>query len=224
MSVYLYAVCEADAAVLPVETGSSEQLGLVVSDGLAALISEDRRASPSPSVDELWDHERAVEKLMDTCDVLPARYGSELDDRDAVAGLLRNRGDELAAALRRVGGAVELAVRAGLVSAPRNIEPADPSDERRGTAYMAANLARDRSARALARRLHGALEPLSRAGRMRPTLKPILGCTGAYLVPRNGVEAFRERVEQLAELGDAAITCTGPWPPYSFAELPGWMS
>jgi hypothetical protein len=37
-------------------------------------------------------------------------------------------------------------------------------------------------------------------------------------VDRDRVDAFRERVDELAEeLEDATITCTGPWPPYSFS-------
>jgi len=39
----------------------------------------------------------------------------------------------------------------------------------------------------------------------------------AYLVAENEVGAFADRVRALqAEQPDADLSCTGPWPPYSF--------
>ena len=62
---------------------------------------------------------------------------------------------------------------------------------------------------------------LAREGAVRPTLDPVPGCAGGYLVARGRAGTFRERVEELdGELGDAEITCTGPWPPYSFSQAP----
>jgi hypothetical protein len=221
MGLYLYAVCKADTAVVPDEGAPSDALRLIVSDGLAALVGEEREAPPTPSVDDLWEHERVVERLMQCCDVLPARYGSELDDGAAVARLLRGRRDELAAGLRRVRGAVELAVRAELTCTPEIEDGADPADDRRGTAYMAAALARERQVRSLEQMLHGRLAPLARAGSMRAATKPVPGCAGAYLVEREQTGAFRGRVAELDfEHGDVEITCTGPWPPYSFSGAP----
>jgi hypothetical protein len=221
MGVYLYAVCEAGTAELPADAAPRERLRLVVADGLAALVSDDREASPSPSVDELWEHEQVVEALMGRCDLLPARYGSELEDSASVERLLHSRHHELAAGLRRVGGAVELAVRGQLVSAPDRADFVDSAAAGSGTAYMAAALAREHRARALAQHIHAVLERLARAGATRPTQRPVLGCAGAYLVSRPGVGAFQDAIERLdEELGDAEITCTGPWPPYSFSTAP----
>ena len=119
MSVHLYAICEADGAVAPAGRPGRVRPELVVADDLAALVDEGSERSPSPSVEELWAHEETVEELMATCDLLPVRYGSDVDDRDAVQRLLRMRHDELAEGLRRVRGAVELAVRARVLTAPK---------------------------------------------------------------------------------------------------------
>jgi hypothetical protein len=41
----------------------------------------------------------------------------------------------------------------------------------------------------------------------------------AYLVDRGRVREFVAMVEQLDDrLDDVELVCTGPWPPYSFAE------
>jgi len=43
----------------------------------------------------------------------------------------------------------------------------------------------------------------------------------AYLVERPVVARFGSRVQRLqAEHPEAAVLCTGPWPPYSFVYLP----
>jgi Gas vesicle synthesis protein GvpL/GvpF len=44
------------------------------------------------------------------------------------------------------------------------------------------------------------------------------GFKAAYLVDQEVVGAFAERVGNLnATLGNLKLSCTGPWPPYSFA-------
>jgi hypothetical protein len=42
---------------------------------------------------------------------------------------------------------------------------------------------------------------------------------GAYLVERDAVKRFAAEVARLQNLNTGlSILCTGPWPPYSFAE------
>jgi hypothetical protein len=69
-----------------------------------------------------------------------------------------------------------------------------------------------------ARALHGPLAALARSsvdGRPRP---PEL-FRAAFLVDRGGVERFAAEVARLQDENPAlSLLCTGPWPPYSFAE------
>jgi len=104
-----------------------------------------------------------------------------------VGVLLEERHAELTAALERVRGAVELGVRA----------TPDPEPAASGTEYL--------MRRARTERAHAALAEFARASVARPH-------AGAYLVDRDTVDAFRARVREL----DERLTCTGPWPPYSF--------
>jgi hypothetical protein len=42
----------------------------------------------------------------------------------------------------------------------------------------------------------------------------------SYLVPSDGVERFAEQVRVVADRHpELWLSCTGPWPPYSFVEL-----
>jgi hypothetical protein len=69
--------------------------------------AEQQEATP----DALWAHEDLIEALMRERTLLPVRFGTLLRDEDAAAAAVAERRDELAAALERVRGAVELGVR-----------------------------------------------------------------------------------------------------------------
>src|SRR3954454_8630933 len=102
---YAYAVTGADAGV-PEVRGLALQA--VHHRALAALVGD----APGPlegDQDALWRHQEVVEAAMARGPVLPMRFASVVDDAGA---FLDERHDELAAALERVRGAVELAVRA----------------------------------------------------------------------------------------------------------------
>lgn len=87
-----------------------------------------------------------------------------------------------------------------------------------GASYL-----RDRlELRQSARRVASELDPLTavaRSSRRALVPRPDLPVLDAYLVDRGRVDEFLELVEQLDDcLEDVELVCTGPWPPYSFAE------
>jgi hypothetical protein len=120
-------------------------------------------------------------------------------------------------------------------AAPSTASSSSPSGPgSSGTAYLQrrrTELAdRDRSteqARADADAVHTRLAGLAvDARRHRPQDPRLSGASGpmvlnaAYLLDRSAAEQFRRAVTELAEVrGQDAVVLTGPWPPYSFAEL-----
>lgn len=215
--VYLYAISPPLDAPVAGEGLQGQTLRRVTSGGLTAVVSDHERDLPAASEAQLWEHERVVEALMAERTVLPMRFGSVLPDDVAVRALLRRRRDELEGALGRVAGAIELGVRvawndAGAASDP----PAHTTGS--GTAYLMGRVDCRRRARDLADRVDRSLADLARARRTRLLARPDLPFSGAYLVDRERQDAFRERVSALgAEIAEAEIVCTGPWPPYGFA-------
>jgi Gas vesicle synthesis protein GvpL/GvpF len=201
MSVLLYAITDEP----------STAADRVVEGPLTALVSEQIVGHDRA---DLWRYERAVEELMRDNALLPARFGSVFDGEDSIRALLRDRRAELSAALDFVRGAVELALRASWDKAGA----AARSQPKSGAEYMHQRLQLHRGARAVAR----ALEPLtalSRTSRLRVLPNPELPLLGAYLVDAARVGEFTDRVAQLDnDLDDVELVCTGPWPPYSFAE------
>lgn len=216
MPVYLYAICERDAS-LPSGSGFDGQpLRIVRTPELAALVCDYERSRPRLDEDELWQHERVVEALMDAHALLPARFGSVLESDDDVRALLDARADELLAALREVAGSAELGVRAAPTARAASQRP---THENAGVAYFADRLDEQRGLRALADRVDAALAPLAKARRLRMPAAGRTTVSAAYLVPHARIDEFVRCVARLDEqIADGEVLCTGPWPPYSFSE------
>jgi hypothetical protein len=139
----------------------------------------------------LWQRESLLEDLMRERALLPIRYGTRVEDDAAAAAAVAPRAGELAAALERVRGAVEVSVRAVAAGDP---EPGPGAPEAVHERLAAA--AREHA-------LHAGPELLR----------------AAYLVDDAEVDGFVAAVRALQhEHPELSILCTGPWPPYSFAE------
>jgi hypothetical protein len=203
MTLLLYAITDA-----PGDGIDGTALSPVTERGLTAIVGE--LVDADPSIDRLWEYERLIERLSTDLAILPARFGTCFADQADVRSFLNERDDELQTALARVRGAVELSVQVRW----RPREP-PPSNEDRGTAYMRGLLERERRVATLRRRL----EPLGAVARASRTRVQQTAVAGAYLLDPEQVEAFTERVSELAGgLDDVDVVCTGPWPPYSFVE------
>jgi hypothetical protein len=175
--------------------------------GSLCAVCEPRAGGAAPALDALAGREALIERLMEDRDLLPVRFGADLEDEGAATDVLTERHDELRAALERVRGAVELSVRVR----PADGDAPDPDGaELSGRAYLAARTTRSRAAS----ELHEALLPLARAATRRagPDL-----LRAAYLVEREAVPGFVAEVNRLqAAHPDLALLCTGPWAPFSF--------
>jgi gas vesicle protein GvpL/GvpF len=206
--IELYAI--ADAGGPPVPEGG--ELHAVAVGGLAALYgpADDDEVSEAT----LWRREEVVEALMQDRDLLPVRYGTRLADEQTLARAIGERRQQLAAALERVRGAVELSLRVVPSERPERLSVADT-----GAEYLQAR-ARAEEARAGARSaLHEPLARLARDSVLRVPREPSELMRAAYLVDRPAVDEFSSLVGKLQEANSGfSLLCTGPWPPYSFAD------
>jgi len=179
-------------------------LRIVRAGGLGVIVAPANE--DEVDADALWRREALLEELMEQRALLPVRYGTLVQDEAAAAAAVAGRGDALAGALRRVRGAVELSVRA--------VAPGQPGEGSPGE-HLQARAAHERTAGAL----HGRLAAAARE-HVRHDGRELL--RAAYLVDRDEVGRFVALVRGLqAEHGELSILCTGPWPPYSFAEPEG---
>ena len=148
-------------------------------------------ADADAGADALGQRESLLEELMRERALLPIRYGTRVEDDAAAAAAVAPRDAELAAALDRVRGAVEVSVRA---------------------------VAGDGAATAAPEAVHERLSAAAREHARHDGPEPL---RAAYLVDTGAVDGFVATVRELQhEHPGLSILCTGPWPPYSFAEAP----
>jgi Gas vesicle synthesis protein GvpL/GvpF len=210
MTLLLYAITARDHALPAAAVGFGGRPLRRVSTGEVAAVVGDVDATPAPTHETLLGYERTLEGLMAEGTMLPARFGTVLADDAAVEELVAGRHDAFADALRRVAGAVEMGVRAGWTDADADRRPS-------GAEYLRGRLAQRQRAQRVAAKLDTALGELAqdRACRIRALSQAQV--TAAYLVARPQVGEFRAACAGLAaSVSEATVTCTGPWPPYSF--------
>jgi hypothetical protein len=237
-SVYVYGVlAAADAASLTTSGVMGSPVRAVQSGDLAALVS-DVAGGALAAAREVRAHWRVLESASKQTTVLPVRFGTVMEDDDAVREqLLADGAERLTALLQELTGRVQLTVRGtydedallrGVVAGSSEIaalrehvlrmpEAAAYYDRIQLGELIAGEVQRRREADAA---LAGErLAPFAVAVREEAT-----GADGAFhlafLVERDRIDAFSAAVTALtAELGDrVAIRYVGPLAPYSFAE------
>ena len=212
--LYVYAFVSAPASAPEISGIDGAELRSLALDGLEAIISE-HDGTVDVSDEAVLAHARGVDAVAAANDaVLPARFGSLHADEAALAEAVASR-PGLRDSLAHVRGCVELGLRVfGEAAAPA---PA-PS----GADYMRSRLEQRRELERLSNELHEPLARLSRDSEVNVGATPRLLLTGAYLVERDQVDAFRAELATLqARHPDLGAVCTGPWPPYSFAIADG---
>ncbi len=166
-------------------------LRLVPAGRVSVLVAPGGGAEPAADADALWERETLLEELMRERALLPVRYGTRVEDDAAAAAAVAPREAELAAALDRVRGAVEVSVRA---VAGDDQEAAAPDAQ------------------------HERLYPSDLEQELDDVPEPL---RAAYLDDVDAGVGFVATVRELQRAHPGlSILCTGPWPPYSFAEAP----
>ncbi len=214
MSLLAYAVAESGSPAIDDAGLDGAPLLRIRVRGVALVVSRQASRPPEPTPQALWRYEEIVERLMARQPILPARFGSVLASEEDAREALAARHDELCQALAKVRGAVELGIRGTWTTQPEH-PPASS-----GTEYMLGQLDIRRRAERAARLLDP-LGALARSSKMKVLPRQSIPFSGAYLVDAGETDRFFAKAGELgSSLEDAELVCTGPWPPYSFAEAP----
>jgi hypothetical protein len=162
-------------------------LRAVTAGRVAAVVGEHLRP-PEVGDDQLYLHEALIGRLTANATVLPLRFGTTAAGEQELRGWLHAHEGELLALMDAVRGAIELSVRADL-----SVESRDD------------------------RRIHRPLARLARRSILFPAGPGSGRMRAAYLVGSERVEDFAAETDRLSRELGVEISCTGPWPPYSFA-------
>jgi Gas vesicle synthesis protein GvpL/GvpF len=193
-------------------------------------------------------HERVAEHFARRTAVVPLRFGAIYLKREGVEQMLAERAAQFRAVLARLEGREEWGLNVYVERGRLREEVTRLSERLRemaeraevstpGQAYLLRKKIeglRDEEARAETRRVSREVEETlaeacDGAARLRvlkdeATEQGELAARLAFLVPREGFDAFRAAAEQLAErytpLG-FRFELTGPWPAYNFAVVEG---
>jgi hypothetical protein len=208
--IHVYAVVDGLEELPPLAGLDDAPLERQQVDGLEVVLSR-ARTPPSAEVtrEAVLRHAQVVEGLLARSGaVLPAQLGRAFRDEDELVDSLRAQATQLGRSLDRVRGCVEFGLRVLPAAEGRR------SDASSGAEYMRVRLDELRGQDRLVAELH---EPLARLARESALQRDDGGIRAAYLVERKGADSFRETARSLERATELAVICTGPWPPYSFA-------
>jgi hypothetical protein len=238
---YLYCIVRLDRPreFGPVGLAGTRRVYTVHHRDLAAVVSDAAGVAADPTRENVLEHQQVTEVAMREGAVLPVSFGTVVRSEEDVAELLRSRYEPLASRLDRVRDKVEIDLRVlwDRERVAEQVEREDPEivcileeiDRNVDTSTYYSRRELDRLLRAAveaagnryAAEVREALRSVSAACQSNSPGADEVLLAAAFLVDRDGVPAFEERVRGLGERFAGVLTfkCGGPCPPYSFASV-----
>lgn len=243
---YVYAiVLPVETRAIPRTGINGAAVRTVHGDAIAALVSSIDDAMfhegevRGQQLDLAWleriarSHDDVINAAAAVTPTIPLRLGTTCADDNAVADLLNSLEPAASRTFDRLAGRAEWAVHV-FAAAPAGDDSGARHDES-GTAFLERRRAalerqeaEDSADESTGRMVFESLAAVAVEARLQPRQDPRLRhdprkmiINAAYLVDRAATDVFSQEVERLrAVVGADRIEVSGPWAPYSFAELP----
>jgi hypothetical protein len=221
MSVYLYAVVGTRPASACGNGVCAEPLRIVPCGNLFAVVG-DVPETPALTAMTLRTQDAVLRRLATAVDaVLPARFGTLMDDDSTLAGVLEGRARQLGEALARVAGCEQMTLRVWGDGPNAQAPAAGDASAGPGTRYLTARRRAHEQANQVPELepLRGMLGDLVRAERVERHDRPPLLATVQHLVSRGAGPRYVAIVDSArAGLRPWRLSVTGPWLCYAFGE------
>ncbi|HEY0321360.1 MAG TPA: GvpL/GvpF family gas vesicle protein [Pyrinomonadaceae bacterium] len=238
----LYAYCLSDdvtGSMLDVVAGVAGAVPrLVVCGEIAAVVSDFEGERVSIERENVFAHERVVQRVLQSVTPLPFRFGT-LVTTEKLAGYVEANREALMKSMERVRGCVEMSVkiiwdaeevrRVGLKmeTAGSQLEEDKQQASGKGAAFLIAKRREILGDEVLKERAEELAAWLKlRAGKaasatnVQVQADESLVVRAAFLVERACLQDYQESVEEArAERTDLRFLTSGPWPPYSFSNI-----
>jgi hypothetical protein len=231
MKLYLYCLIDHDASVEsvifsgPREGISGSLVTLYCPGDFALLVSDFAGGSVPVTRENVLKHAAVVGSLLPETTPLPFRFGTLATEAE-LDSYLNARSKALLAKFDLVRGCVEMGVK---VIWDRQWSEEASSDDilKPGTAFLKekrreilGSAARSEEAKRIARWLEERLGDVVRQTELKTDFTSKLLVTAAHLVPRESVDEYRARMKNVQlERPELHFLVSGPWPPYSFANI-----
>lgn len=235
--LHVYAVVDSESfGIIPGEGHEAGDIVPASCGAFAVAVSASSACTIAPTPQNVWRHERVLERLMRDHTVLPLRFGTICRDAEALKEYVLGSADVYRNDLGRVRGKVEIALR--IADRVASVQPGksvavkldaanDHEPAGRGAAYLRARLrrlrndtAREGRGRQLEALLRQHLGVLLQDVLCTPRADSSAGYAVSCLVERDRVAAFSGALDGFrAKHPQFEIACTGPWAPYSFVAM-----
>ena len=231
MKLYAYCVAEhVDALDAETRGISGAAIRLLKIDDLAVVVSDSELNAVAVTREHALAHAAVVRSVLDQTTPLPFRFGTLVTEPQLRSYISAHR-RALEAKLAHVRDSVEMSVKIIWEAIPAgpsdDPEPQAPSIQGAGTAYLAekrreliGNERRAAEAAEIAGWLAETVAGLTRDQQVtvRPSDKLVLAA--AHLVEQAKIADYREKLAAVREKRpDLHFLVSGPWPPYSFANI-----
>lgn len=236
--IWAYAVRPVDSE--PLESTAvgveGEPLWSVTAGQVAAVVSSHpNETAPRRREHTILEHASVIEAAHRKGPVLPVRFGATFGSVEPLRRALRAQHEGLANGLSRVAGQVEYGLRVaaadgGALRSAADRPRAHTATSGRGYLERVASYEQSVDARAAAaaqaaEAIHAAVGGQTTDRWLGSTPPDGLLAIIAYLVPHDQAGAFEEAAAAVPSHHPAVtVTCTGPWPPYSFVPRGGGLT
>ena len=216
MTLCVYALALPVDRRIAVRGLGGERLRAVSVGRVTAIVGELARA-PRATPTALRKYSQVVQSLSERLPaLLPARFGTCVQDLIELTFILQSRQQALLRNLRDVRGRAQMTGR--IVQSPT---PAAGPSTLNASAGSGAEYLRARAAAAASEREVVGFAPVRAAVRrwIRDERVEKKGPIASvyHLVPRGQVERYRRTLEHAAREAGLRLTVSGPWPPYAFS-------
>ena len=224
MKLYAYCLVEdCDAFDASVRGISGAAVQLLQVDDLAVLVSDFNSDTVAVTRENALDHAAVVRSVLDRTTPLPFRFGTLITEEQLRSYIAAHK-PALQTRFAHVRGAVEMSVK---IIREVSTDHTKHEEITSGTTFLEEKrreiLGDERNAaeaREIATWLHDQVETLIRdeQATLRPSEKLVLAA--AHLVNRDKIPQYKENMAQARKnRPELHFLLSGPWPPYSFANI-----
>ncbi len=216
-----YVVCLIDSSSFPGRKFGELELEALSDTGLSLLIcaapAKERMSSPEFAA----LHACFLDDLMGDYTVLPVRFGTILESKEAGLEALARQGAEFSRLMARLAGKVEMGLKALWREEEQDVSPGSALS---GREYLLARLEQERvrqrrlaRAKSLGEEINSCFPWVTeKKTRYLVTQKLFYNC--AFLIDRSELERFWQQVKEVKNLFPGlSFLASGPWPPCTFA-------